>query len=170
MNLERAYDIFLLVMSGLALPRFPRLKLLVLQWDILPPSRADFASLLSRKIRTLITPHSTNFALKEMEIRFRLRFSHTIVETPCILDDLDAALVSLHVSYPAMTLRLRFQFHTFVTTGARGNTSDILSLLRPVVQRAVASGLQLHVTTVTTVFLPGNLELETVVQDTDLSS
>ena len=154
----------------LILGRFRRLKLLMLQWDVPPPSELERnVALLSRAIQRLIIPPPTHSNLDQMEICFCLKFSHAIVKgLSCILENLDTALVALHICYPAMTLHLHFFFHVFVTPGIRGLTPDVLSLLKPVTKRAIAGGLQLKVTTSTDVFLPGNVKLETIIEDTHL--
>lgn len=152
----------------LALCRFPRLKFLALRWNALPPPTSPLnTAFLLRGIESLVTPPSTNDILNGIEMRFCLALSHAMMEErPYLLDDLDVALVPLHICCPAMALHLHFFFHVFVPRGARGSTPDILSLLRPVVRRAVANGLQLKVTTVTTVFtLAGNIQLETLVEE-----
>ena len=159
-------------MGELYLARFSRLKFITLQWNTLPHTELALnVALLSRAIQRLVTPLSTHTTLDQMEIRFCLTLSHAIVGgLPCILQDLDRALVALHICYPAMALRLHFPFHVFVASGVRGRTPDILSLIKPVVKRAVASGLQLKVTTLTTVFLPGTVVSETITIETNFGS
>ncbi|KAH9933779.1 uncharacterized protein B0H18DRAFT_981966 [Fomitopsis serialis] len=151
------------------LSRLPQLQSITLHWDIPPPSPRN--ELVFDDIRQLFSSITGDLALQDVELRFSLVQSHLIVRGPLLLAGLDAALLRLHISCPAVTVHFHFSFYEFVSPRPRNSLPSIAPLLRDATRHAVAAGLHATVTSVTTFWsMPSNVEQETSTEETDLSA